>query len=354
MSLIPEAPRERLDALVERVGAGPSPRLPEPMVGGASTRRFLRVYLADGRSAVAMFVPEAASSDEITSHGDPGRPWPFLEIRQLLSERGVRVPKLLGESCSDGLLLVEDLGEQTLAVALEHHPEQRETLYRQAVLELARGQQLLSPLPEDSIVRQRSFDAQLLRWEVEHFREWALEAQGIELNAQDGETFERVASYLADTIAAWPSRFVHRDYQSRNLMVLGAGTASPALVWIDFQDALLGPRVYDLVALLNDSYQTFTREFVEARLDDFSAALGLDASERARLGYEFDFVTIQRKLKDAGRFIFIDRVKHNPSFLGFVEPTLKKIRATLRRLRDDPELAALEELLERLGLGSVD
>jgi hypothetical protein len=102
----------------------------------------------------------------------------------------------------------------------------------------------------------------------------------------------------------WKRHFVHRDYQSRNLMVRASG----AICWIDFQDALLGPRVYDLVALLNDSYQEFDRAFVEARLDEFAAAAGLGKDERALLGREFDYVTVQRKLKDAGRFVFIDRV----------------------------------------------
>jgi hypothetical protein len=124
----------------------------------------------------------------------------------------------------------------------------------------------------------------------------------------------------------------------------------PALVWIDFQDALLGPRVYDLVALLNDSYQTFDRPFVDARLDDFAAELGLDAAERAALGQEFDLVTVQRKLKDAGRFVFIDRVKENPSFLRFVEPTIQKVRSSLDRLNslgEDEDMRALAALLDR-------
>src|SRR5262249_984311 len=112
--------------------------------------------------------------------------------------------------------------------------------------------------------------------------------------------------------------FVHRDYQSRNLMVR-EGASGAELVWIDFQDALLGPRVYDLVALLNDSYQTFDRGFVEARLDDFARTSGLDEAARVALGREFDVVTVQRKLKDAGRFVFIDRVKKNPAFLPYFE-----------------------------------
>ena len=103
-----------------------------------------------------------------------------------------------------------------------------------------------------------------------------------------------------------------------------------SLCWIDFQDALLGPRVYDLVALLNDSYQTFDRPFIEARLDEYARAARLGAEARAEVGREFDRVTVQRKLKDAGRFVFIDRVKKNPSFLKFVEPTIAKVRAQPR------------------------
>jgi aminoglycoside/choline kinase family phosphotransferase len=124
--------------------------------------------------------------------------------------------------------------------------------------------------------------------------------------------------------------------------------ADGSLCWIDFQDALLGPRVYDLVALLNDSYQKFDRPFVEARLDDYARAAGLDAQGRADLGREFDLVTVQRKLKDAGRFVFIDRVKQNPAFLRFVEPTIAKVRASLERLQDDADMRALSGLLERV------
>ena len=126
------------------------------------------------------------------------------------------------------------------------------------------------------------------------------------------------------------------------------GREETNLVWIDFQDALLGPRVYDLVALLNDSYQTFDRAFVEARLDDYAAESKLSRSDRAVLGHEFDLVTVQRKLKDAGRFVFIERVKNNRSFLPFVVPTVKKVALALERLKStEPDMAQLLEILQR-------
>jgi aminoglycoside/choline kinase family phosphotransferase len=204
------------------------------------------------------------------------------------------------------------------------------------------------------VVGSRAFDEDLLLWEIHHFREWGLEAQGVTLAADDRARFDALAERLARRIASWPRAFVHRDYQSRNLMVRKGSPErpqtgpAPGLAWIDFQDALLGPRVYDLVALLNDSYQVFDRPFVEARLAEYADTHGLAAPDRAALAREFDLVTVQRKLKDAGRFVFIDRVKHNPRFLEFVEPTIAKVRASLARLSDDDDMRALAELLGRV------
>ena len=344
MTLVPLEPLERL--VLRSTG-----HLPErivPMPGGASTRCFYRVSFGAGRTAIGMYVPDATRPDEIVKTDEAGRRWPFLEVRDLLAARAVRVPSVLGEACEDGFVLVEDLGDDTLAQHLLREPARRVVLYQAAVRDLARAQGALSELPLGSIVSQRAFDEDLLRWEVDHFREWALEGRGITLSSDQHALFDASAAYLAHTIAAWPRGFVHRDYQSRNLMVRARDDGQPELFWIDFQDALLGPRVYDLVALLNDSYQTFEREFIEARLDEYARELGLDAAGRAEVGRQFDIVTVQRKLKDAGRFVFIDRVKKNPSFLQFIEPTIKKARGALERLGDDPALAQLTALLDAL------
>ena len=339
---MPELDFNRLEALVHTIAPG-APLSYEPMPGGASTRRYYRVALPGNHSAVGMFVPEGGKAEEIAKDGHRRR-WPFLEVHDLLSERGVDVPKILAEDTASGWLLLEDLGDDTLANYLLRQPAARESLYARAVADLAKAQRALAKLPEDCLVATRAFDEDLLRWEIDHFREWGLEARGHHLSPADRSLFDGIASRLALRIAAWPRGFVHRDYQSRNLMVRPAET----LCWIDFQDALLGPRIYDMVALLNDSYQEFDRAFVDARLAEFAEHMGLDAKERESLGVEFDYMTVQRKLKDAGRFVFIERKKNNASFLRFVTPTVRKVAQSLDRLRSkDPDMAQLRELLAR-------
>jgi N-acetylmuramate 1-kinase len=337
-------PFESLTPLLERALGDGQPRL-EEIEGGASTRRFFRVTTRDDRRAVAMYVP--LPSQELSNAEETGRRWPFLEVRDLLAERGIRVPKLLAESCHTGWLLVEDLGD-TLAQHLEHSPADKPALYQRAVRDLARAQRALVSLPEHCIVRQRCFDVDLLRWEIEHFREWALEARGIHLDREQRAVFSAGAEYLATTIASWPRGFVHRDYQSRNLMVIPQEDSAHSLAWIDFQDAMLGPRVYDLVALLGDSYQAFDRAFVDSRLREFCGELELDQSAETELSRQFDLVMVQRKLKDAGRFVFIERKNGNLSFLKFIDPTIARARASLARLTDDGQLRGLTRLLNEI------
>jgi aminoglycoside/choline kinase family phosphotransferase len=308
-----------------------------------------------------MFVPEGGKPEEIAKDVVPLARWPFLELRDLLAERGIDVPAVYAEDTAKGWVLLEDLGDRTLAEVLQETPSVREELYVRAARDIARAQTVLARLPPASVAASRAFDEDLLAWEIQHFREWALEdgrgrerererqpeqeRPGAVLSPADAAAFDALAVRIARRIASWARFFVHRDFQSRNLMVRANGT----LCWIDFQDALMGPRVYDLVALLNDSYQSFDRAFVEARLDDYASAAGLGAEDRAALGREFDIVTVQRKLKDAGRFVFFDRVQGNPSFLKFVDPTIAKVRVSLERLAPgDDDMRALRDLLARV------
>lgn len=320
----------------------PAPLDLEEILGGGSVRRFFRVKLPGLQSAVAMFAP--AASHEIQKTPGGAEQGSFLEIRDLLENRGVRVPKLLGATAERSWILVEDLG-QTLAQHLSSWPDRREALYQIAVRDLARAQRSLEPLPIGSIVRQRAFDQELLRLEIEHFRQWALDARGVELSRAERDAFDRAARWLASTISSWPRGFVHRDYQSRNLMVISNGQSELGLGWIDFQDAMLGPRVYDIVALLSDSYQEFSSEFVSRRLEEFSSYGFPTPIDRAQLGREFHLVTVQRKLKDAGRFVYFDRTQNNSSFLGYVESSVRKAQRALDALSDEPNLSELAELL---------
>jgi aminoglycoside/choline kinase family phosphotransferase len=311
------------------------------LAGHASLRSYWRVG-APPRSHVVMVLPPDARPEEVTKGGAPAEST-FVDVQRYLSGLGVRVPRILAFEEAEGLMVLEDLGDDMLETRLLAG-DAREPLYVRAIDQLARLRAAAEARPGGSIAFTRSFDRDLYRWELDHFREWLLEAwKGASLSQGEREIVDRHFERIAAALDAEPKGFTHRDYQSRNLMVLPGGEQ----VVIDFQDALLGPRQYDLVALLRDSYVELEPAFVEAMLRRYLDRLAAEGGPRLEYGpfrEVFDLLTIQRKLKDAGRFVFIDRVKGNPGFLVSIPASLRYVREAFAR-RDD--LAELHEVLAR-------
>jgi hypothetical protein len=290
-----------------------------------------------------MVMPEGGKPEEITSGGPPPED-PFVNVQRWLAGAGVRVPRIDLFLPGEGLIVLEDLGDEMLETRLLAG-DAPEPLYAAAVDQLARLRARAELAPDPACVAfQRTFDRMLYRWELDHFREWLLEAwKGRSLSPPERAAVDRHFDAIADALAAEPVGFTHRDYQSRNLMVLPGGEQAV----IDFQDALLAPRQYDLVALLRDSYVELPPALVDAMLARYLARLEAEGGPRLEPGpfrATFDLLTVQRKLKDAGRFVFIDRVRGNPGFLPSIPASLRYVREALGRR---PELGPLQEILAR-------
>ncbi len=309
--------------------------------GDASNRSYYRVGTFPD-SYVVMVMPKDAGKSEEATKGEPPKELPFLNVHRYLDSLKVRVPKILRFDEPKGMMVLEDLSDQTFEKALSDAT--REPLYKNAVQLLARLRAAAEkdPRPE-CIAFGRAFDEDLYDWELHHFREWGLEVwSGKKPSSEERSELDRIFRRISAQLAALPRGFTHRDYQSRNLMVKDG-----ELIVIDFQDALLGPRQYDLVALLRDSYVELPRPFVEQMLGEYVAEFERATKEKidfAGFLRVFDLLTVQRKLKDAGRFEFINRVKGNPGFLVSIPASLRYVRAALEV---QPQLSDLRRIVGR-------
>mgnify|MGYP001818179458 CR=1 FL=1 len=331
-----------LDRALERFYGRPTPAYDAiKLKGDASTRSYFRVRVdapTAGRPAelIVMQLPEDAfGSDEGGAQPESQR-LPFLEVAELLRDKGLPTPEVYVEDLGNRVILLEDLGDTTFEQQLQRTPRQDwAQWYGRAIDLLAELHERCAELPAGSIASRRRFDRALLDWELDHFREWGLQAPFGPLGEGDAATLHGAFEHIAGAIEAMPYGFVHRDYQSKNLMVRPSGE----LVLIDFQDALQGPRVYDLVALLCDSYVALDAGLQRAMVERYAALRRIDP---VRLLQEFHWVTLHRKLKDAGRFVYIDRVRKNPDFLRWYPQSLVYVG------RAAAELPAAEALLRLL------
>jgi aminoglycoside/choline kinase family phosphotransferase len=326
----------RIFVALSRAGLPASERL-EPLAGDASTRAYVRVHFAGVPSLVAMVLPaDARRSDEGSAGAAPAE-IPFVNVQRYLRAGGVPVPEIRAVDEEAGILLLEDLGDDLLH-GVAGDEAGRKLWYEKAVDEIVRIQTLGRERPDPSCIAfQRRFDERLLEWELEHFVVNTLvRRRDVELPPAERAEVSRIFRLLAARLASAPATLVHRDFQSRNLLRQGE-----RLRVIDFQDALLGPAVYDLVALLRDSYVSLTGGEIDRLLGRYVRATGVESDA---LRASFDWQTVQRKLKDAGRFDFIDLVRKNPTFMQWQPRSLAYVKEAAAR---QPELAPLAEIFGR-------
>jgi aminoglycoside/choline kinase family phosphotransferase len=314
-----------------------------PLHQHASYRSYVRAVLPNDQSYILMIIPEGkwSASEEVSNQGLAINELPFLNMSRYLTQRGFPIAEVISASEADGIIVLEDLGDQIFEEELKQKTlEEKVTLYQQAIGLIVDFQNKTAPDPE-CIAFARSFDRNLLTWEFNHFFEYGIEKRlGKTMSVEDKEFFTQQAAKICDKLLAMPQVLVHRDFQSRNLMI-----HQEQLWLIDFQDALMGPVTYDLVALLRDSYVVLDRRMRERLIDEY-----LEQSQsRYNKNYSrtdfirwFDLTTIQRKLKDAGRFIFIDQEKGDPSFLPYISDSLQYVKEAFTRQ------AELKEFYERL------
>jgi hypothetical protein len=309
----------------------------------ASNRRYARAWWQGGNeTSIVMLMPDVdAPSDEggASPVSVPLSDDPFVLTAGWLSGLDVRVPRIDFLHQPTQTIWLEDAGGRDFDQWIASGSAAMETAYAKA-LELLHQFQLRTQaceLPE--LVSSRRFDSELLEWELEHYLEWRLQADlGVELtSAQDASIRAGFRRLVAD-VATIPMAPIHRDFQSHNIMV----SPDDELVVLDFQDAMMGSIVYDAVALLRDSYIEIPRPLLGELVSMASAAIARtpasNGADAATIERWFWLQTLQRKLKDAGRFVYIDRVKRNPSFLRFIDSSLRYVADAGARLPEYGEL----------------
>lgn len=301
-----------------------------PASSDASFRRYFRAVQAGGPSLIVMDAPPEQEDSR-----------PFVDVAERLRAIGLNVPDVLAADLKQGYLLLSDLGDRRYLDLL--NDDNADALYRDALDALER---LQVQGPRDSSLP--AYDRQLLLTEMQLFPDWLLLRHlQLELSSGQQALLAEAFALLADVALEQPRVCVHRDYHSRNLMVMDED--NPGL--LDFQDAVVGPLHYDLVSLLRDCYIAWPRERVEAwalayRQRSRIRALSGDVSDATWLRW-FDLMGVQRHLKASGIFARLWHRDGKSGYLADIPQTLHYLVEVTDRY---PELSALHALLRELVL----
>ncbi|GGC63512.1 aminoglycoside phosphotransferase family protein [Marinobacter halophilus] len=331
----------RLQRLTEWVRQRPGfdTASPEPVSGDASFRRYFRAWQEiPGQPRKPFIIMDAPPEHEDCR--------PFVTIARHWRDHGINVPAIIAEDLEQGFLLLEDFGDQLMLTMLTQ--ANADTLYLQALDELVR----IGQIPDQPDHSLSPYDEALLDREMALFPDWLLEKHlQLPLGNLDRAMLNTAFALLKESALAQPAVAVHRDYHSRNLLIL-PGREQPGV--IDFQDAVRGPVTYDVASLLKDCYLRWPEVKVREWLEHYrtiSLEAGLHRADPDTFAQWFELMGMQRHLKAAGIFARLAIRDGKTGYLGDIPRTVGYLRDASAR---QPALRHFHEWLCEVVIPAIE
>ncbi|MBY0354748.1 MAG: phosphotransferase [Rickettsiales bacterium] len=297
--------------------------------GDASYRRYERLTRGDA-SAILMDAPPERENTRA-----------FVNAQRYLARAGYSAPAILQASPDEGLLLLEDFGNDSVTLRLRENPAEEAAIYADAIDLLAHmaGQGL--QLTAESGSQFSTYDASLLLQEAMLFAQWLLpEILPVAQVVEAVESYEQAWQLLLEEADLTPAVVTHRDFHADNLFILSWKEGLSRIGLLDFQDAVLGRPAYDVVSLLEDARRDVDAAVVDASLKQFVVASGLGTSDFLR---DYAFYGAQRNAKILGIFTRLYRRDGKPRYLAM----LPRVWRYFDRNIEHPSLAALQAWRQR-------
>ena len=318
--------------------------------GDVSTRQFFRLQFADSQEAqeflhtcseAAELAQDFAGLDKpqersliamlLPDNGSARASRLIVDVGRYIQSCGVPVPKTYLAIHQMGFLVIEDLGDTRLIDLIEEAGLRNAMdIYRAAIEYLVRMQFPSAEVPRDCTAYSYSFSADRFLWELNRFTElFSRIVLKRKLSQSEQSIIDRDFRAICSEMMSQELLFTHRDYHSRNLMIKNG---RPCV--IDFQDARLGPILYDIASLIFDPYVALGRDDQQELFDHyFSLLVARSRNDLRRLGLNraLCVCTIQRCLKAAGTYLSVVGLRRNSELVRYLPRALANALQAARR-----------------------
>ena len=284
------------------------------MFGDASSREYFRLTNNKGSYILVKDQPHAQQIID------------FVIIDEVLPKE-IKRPTIIKHSNQEGYLIQEDIGAQHLA----DQDLGKKRYFDEAILKILDYQKVDV---DNFIYREKSFNQNKLKFESDISIKYFLNQH---LNIECPKFYEKIYSAIFEKFQR-NQVLCHRDYHSKNLMI-----HNEALYHIDFQDAMLGPSLYDLVSFVEDPYYAYEEKdktnFKKIFFENESFYDSFDEYIN-----DYNIIAFQRLFKAIGSYTFLNYEKGKSGYLPYIKPAFANLKSVGKQI----DLKEFKELIAKI------
>ena len=243
----------------------------------------------------------------------------FIVKTQEFQKFGMKVPKILFSSSQNGLLILENFGELKYNEILNQRNEKE--LYKIAIDALVHLHKTKTKIKFEPYSKLLFFEESKL------FFDWYLKYKKKKFKHIQLKEFKDLLYEILEIPLSLPKVNIHRDYHVDNLFYLPNNKGIQKCGWIDYQDALLGPMIYDIMSLLEDVRRVISEELKKELLDYYLENIKFEDKELCKLA--FSIIAIQRHLKVLGVFSRLHIRDKKSGYLKYIPNTISMLKNNL-------------------------
>ncbi|HEX2148122.1 MAG TPA: tRNA (adenosine(37)-N6)-threonylcarbamoyltransferase complex ATPase subunit type 1 TsaE [Pseudorhizobium sp.] len=326
------------------------------LTGDASIRAYEMVGMPEGDHLILMDWPRQPDGPPVLDGKSYPKvahlaedAYPFVAISRYLREISLAAPEVLQVDYGQGIILLENLGNEGVLDNEGHPIEER---YREAVVCLgylhSHPMRQDLPLDDGHVHHIPDFDPTALKMEARLLVDWHLPwKRGCQATEEERQAYLAIWDGLIADLADAEDNLLLRDFHSPNIIWRPQETGVRRVGIIDFQDAMIGPTAYDLASLVQDARVDIPPRLADQMMRDYVAlrrALG-PFDEQAFLK-AFAIMSAQRNCKLAGLWVRLMQRDGKPGYIKHMPRTLSNLAQALRH----EALAPLREWCLKAGI----
>jgi aminoglycoside/choline kinase family phosphotransferase len=278
----------------------------------ASTRKYYRITTNIQLSYIVM--DDSVDQTNIIK---------FVNINNKMKSVGIAVPEIYSISFDNKYLLLEDFGSVSLNqyLSIQRDAEEEVLMYHNLMNVILKMQSI----EEVSDLKRLNFD--IIQEGIELYVQYYLSPMAKDfIKESDKKELIDIWQSLYNNLPTHEYAFSHRDFHADNILIRDGKFGKEALGIIDHQDAILAPKVYDVISILEDARRVVDKQVAKDCLYYFENTLNMNKKDFSIL---YSFYSCQRNMRILGVFAKKASFDKSSPYLKYVQTVVSYLTNSL-------------------------
>lgn len=267
----------------------------------------------------------------------------FLYFSNLFSEQNANTPKIFAVSDDELVYIQEFLGENTLSevIANESLTPRVAILVQKALDQLYSLQtKTQGKIDYKRTFEYESYDQLPVLNDLFYFKNFMVDI--LELQYHKASLLKEFMEIVSIVEALQPRGLMIRDFQARNIMV-----NKDDVFFIDYQGAMEGPLMYDVISFLFQAKANFPQEFKKEMIDYYISKFQ-NHEDQIQLKKSVKWLQLMRFLQVLGAYGFRGLIQKKQHFMQSIDQGIINLAELLDSWDEANNFPQLKSLVEQL------